>query len=126
MNCAAPPASTTTRYSAACTTFFVLTTPSAEITIAAASTPKKTFSAIMSGRARCGRRYAARGRSPLLRARSAALRSPPRDSLLALDVGAELERLRLGDALHPLAELLLVVQELGDARLGVLELGAPE
>src|SRR6187431_2942925 len=32
----------------------------------------------------------------------------------------------LGHRLHPLAELLLVVQQLGDARLGVLVLGAPE
>ena len=37
-----------------------------------------------------------------------------------------LEGLGLGDGLHPLAELVLVVEQVGDARLGVLELGAPE
>ena len=32
----------------------------------------------------------------------------------------------LGHGLHPLAELVLVVQQVGDAGLGVLVLGAPE
>src|SRR5690348_4953111 len=106
MNCAAPPASTITRNRAACTTFLVVTTPSAEITIAAAMMPKNTFWAIM-----IGTRRNRNGGGPLL---------------LALHVGALLERVGLGHRLHPLAELVLVVEQVGDPRLGVLELRAPE
>jgi hypothetical protein len=40
------------------------------------------------------------------------------DHYFALDLGAELERLGLRHRLHPLTELLLVVQELGDAGFG--------
>src|SRR5689334_11877304 len=113
MNCAAPPASTTTRYSAACTTLFVRTTPSAAIAIAAAMMPNATFSATTVHR-------------PLV-AHPSGSRLPDRWSLLlALGLGAEFERFRLGHGLHPLAEAILVVQQVGDALLGVLELGAPE
>src|SRR5258707_15790622 len=45
---------------------------------------------------------------------------------LLLLLGAGFERQRVGHRLHPLAELVLVVEEVGDARLGVLELRAPE
>src|SRR6478672_13728082 len=109
--------------------FLVVTTPSAPITIAAAMTPKKTFSAtIIFGPTRCGRRNSGRGRSPVLRVRSAALRSPPRTPRASLFrfLGAELEGLGLGHGLHPLPEAVLVVEQVGDAGLGVLELGAPE
>src|SRR5262245_52481981 len=44
--------------------------------------------------------------------------------LLAL-LGAELEGLGLRHGGHPLTELHLVVEELGDVALGVLVLGAP-
>src|SRR5215207_3355091 len=44
--------------------------------------------------------------------------------LLLLRAGFELRSLR--NRAHPLAQLLLVVQQLGDARLGVLVLRAPE
>src|ERR1051325_4974457 len=43
-----------------------------------------------------------------------------------LGLGPGLEGRRLGDGLHPLAELVLVVEEVGDVGLGILELGAPE
>src|SRR3954469_11490076 len=46
--------------------------------------------------------------------------------LLLLDVGADFEGRRLGHGLHPLAELVLVVEQVGDLGLGVLVLGAPE
>src|SRR6476661_6015622 len=45
--------------------------------------------------------------------------------LLAL-FGADFERLRLGHGGHPLAELHLVVEQLGDVALRVLVVGAPE
>src|SRR5438552_912768 len=117
--------------------FLVVTTPSAPITIAAAMIPKNTFSAIMLGRARCGPdffgapgrssaspgdRYPARGRSPLRRVRSAALRSPRRTrfpSFLGL-LGAHFQGLGFGHGLHPLAQLFLVVEQVGDAGLRVL------
>src|SRR5205823_6470128 len=68
------------------------------------------FSAIILCRSRCSAGY-----RPC---------APP--SFLALDLGALLERLRLGNGVHPLPELFLVVQQLRDARLGVLVFGAPE
>src|SRR5918994_5386905 len=74
------------------------TTPTAPPPIAIASTQKVTFCAVM--RASC--------------------------SLLLAGLGADFQRLRLGDGLHPLAELLLVVEEIGDVGLGVLVLGTPE
>src|SRR5262249_42963080 len=98
MYCAAAPTSTTMRNSAACTMFFDRTTPIAPAPIAIARTQKVTFCAVM--RASC--------------------------SLLLPGLGADFERFRLGNGLHPLAELLLVVEEVGDVRLGVLVLGAPE
>ena len=52
-------------------------------------------------------------------------RSAVRD-LLDLLLGAGLVGLEVGDGLHPLAEAVLVVQQVGDAGLGVLVLGAPE
>src|SRR5215207_3982128 len=74
------------------------TTPTAPPPIAIASTQKVTFCAVM--RASC--------------------------SLLLAGLGADFQRLRFGDGLHPLTELLLVVEEIGDVGLGVLVLGAPE
>src|SRR5215216_6440245 len=97
MYCAAAPTSTTIRNSAACTMFRDRTTPTAPAPIAIARTQKATFCAVMRA---------------------------SRSLLLAL--GADFERLRLGDRLHPLAELLLVVEEVGDVGLGVLVLGTPE
>src|SRR3954451_11714507 len=76
------------------------------MTIAAARMPNATFWAIMS------RSLAALGRWAW--------------SLLALGLGTGPEGLRLRHGLHPLAETVLVVQQLGDARLRVLELRAPE
>src|SRR5215211_4571655 len=96
MYCAAEPARTTTRNSAACTTLLERTTPIAAPAIASAMIQKAT----------CCSHIA------LL--------------LLLRLVGAGLERLRLGDRLHPLAEFHLVVQELRDAALGVLVFRAPE
>src|SRR5262252_855626 len=98
MYCAAAPTSTTIRNSAACTMFFERTTPIAPAPIAIARAQKATFCAVM--RASC--------------------------SLLLPGLGADFERLRLGNGLHPLAELLLVVEEVGDVGLGVLVLRAPE
>src|SRR5688572_23233073 len=46
--------------------------------------------------------------------------------LLALHVGPGLEGGRLRHRLHPLAEALLVVEQVGDLELRVLELRAPE
>src|SRR5260221_5031518 len=109
--------------------FLVDTTPSAPITIAAAMIPKKMFTAtIIFGPTRCGRRNSGRGRSPVPRVRCAALRSPRRTtcSSLLTFFCADLQGLGLGDGLHPFAELVLVVEQVRDARLGVLELGAPE
>src|SRR5215204_2815421 len=97
MYCAAAPTSTTIKNSAACTMFRERTTPTAPAPIAIARTQKATFCAVM--RASCS---------------------------LLLALGADFERLRLGDRLHPLAELLLVVEEVGDVGLGVLVLGTPE
>src|SRR4029450_9992134 len=97
MYCAAAPTSTTMRNSAACTMFRERTTPTAPPPIAIARTQKATFGAVMRG-----------------------------SGSLLLALGAAFERLRFGDGLHPFAELLLVVQEVGDVRLGVLVLGAPE
>ena len=45
---------------------------------------------------------------------------------LDLGVGAGLVGLEVGHRLHPLAEAGLVVEQVGDAGLGVLVLGAPE
>src|SRR5260370_27887641 len=45
---------------------------------------------------------------------------------LALRFGADLEGFGLRDAVHPLAELDLVVQHVGDLELRVFVLGAPE
>src|SRR5215510_2889644 len=95
---AAAPTSTTTRNRAACTMFLDRTTPIAPAPIAIARIQKATFCAVM--RAAC--------------------------SLLLPALGADFERLRIGNGLHPLAELLLVVEEVGDVGLRVLVLGAPE
>src|SRR3954452_18877286 len=46
--------------------------------------------------------------------------------LLLLGRRADLEGRRLRNGLHPLAEAILVVQEVGDLHLRVLVLGAPE
>src|SRR4051812_33845213 len=46
--------------------------------------------------------------------------------LLDLGLGTGFVGLVLGDGVHPLAEAILVVEQIGDARLGVLVLGAPE
>src|SRR2546421_92522 len=43
-----------------------------------------------------------------------------------LGLGAGLQRRRLGDGRHPLAEAVLVVQQVADVGLRVLELRAPE
>src|SRR4029450_6608738 len=91
MYCAAAPTSTTMRNSAACTMFRERTTPTAPAPIAIARTQKATFCAVM--RASCS---------------------------LLLALGADFERLRLGDRLHPLAELLLVAEVVGDVGLRVL------
>src|SRR3954447_22188072 len=127
MYCAAAPAITTTRYSAACTTFCDRTTPMAASTIATARIQKTTFCATisMASLSAAANTRARRGTSGAVRATEAgaAVRSA---LLLGLDVGAELEGLGLGHGGHPLAELLLVVEQLGDAGLGVLVLGAPE
>src|SRR5260221_11424595 len=45
---------------------------------------------------------------------------------LLLLLGAGFERQRVGHRLHPLAELVLVAEEVGDARFGVLELRAAD
>src|SRR5829696_5165708 len=149
MYCAATPASTST--SAACTTFFVVTTHSAAKTIMKAISPKPTFcatlmsvTAISTGAPHTGAphtgapppwapeelapsrpRASARAPDrvhPTVRRSRSELRSD--QSLLLLRPGLELGG--LGHGLHPLAELVLVVQEVGDARLGVLVLRAPE
>src|SRR5262245_2765672 len=98
MYCAAVPASTTTRNSAACTTLFDRTTPIAAPAIATAMIQKAT---------------------------SCSHISMARSLLLAL-LGTELQRLGFGHGGHPLAELDLVMEQLGDVALGVLVLGAPE
>src|SRR5947208_195862 len=49
-----------------------------------------------------------------------------RRTLLLLGLGAHFQRSVLGHGVHPLAELVLVVQEVGDLPLRVLVLGAPE
>src|SRR5919204_570623 len=95
---AAAPISTTMRNSAACTMLRERTTPTAPAPIAIARIQKATFWLVIAG-----------APTPLL-----------------LGLGADFERLRLGNGLHPLAELLLVVEEVGDVRLGILVLGAPE
>src|SRR5450631_4079128 len=46
--------------------------------------------------------------------------------LLTLRLGAHLKWLRFRDGLHPLPELDLVVEEVGDLELRVLVFGAPE
>src|SRR5262249_44753828 len=102
MYCAALPASTTTRNSAAWTTLLERTTPIAAPAMATAMIQKATS---------C---------SHIMRSLSAG-----RSLLLAL-FGADFERLGLGNGLHPLAELHLVVEESGDAVLRVLVLGTPE
>src|SRR3954470_15498215 len=98
-------ASTTVRYSAACTMFFVVTTRSAPMTIAAARMPNAICWATIS----CCALF--HGGSLL-------------GALLLL--GAGLEGRRLGHGDHPLAQALLVVQQVGDVGLAVLELGRPE
>src|SRR6056297_1899187 len=105
MYCAATPASTITNHSAACTTFFEVTTLSAAKIMNAAMMPNATFCAtLMPSAARI---------TALTWSRSFLVRS-------GFEVG------RLGHRLHPLAELLLVVEQVGDLGLGVLVLGAPE
>src|SRR5262245_63848173 len=104
---AATPASTTTRNSAAWTTFCARTTPIAAAAIATARIQNATSTATLAPNTGTTRPPRSRG-SPLLH------------------LGADLERLGFGHGVHPLAELALVVQQLGDVRLGVLELGAPE
>src|SRR5438477_4071766 len=106
MYCAAAPAITTTRNNAACTMLRVRTTPMAAPAIANASTQNASCCSHMTPTA------------PLAR--------PAARSLLALHFCADLERLGRGHRLHPLAELDLVVEQLRDAGLGVLEVGAPE
>ena len=105
---AATPASTITSHSAACTTFFVVTTHSAAKTITAAMIPNPTFRATLIASS-----AGERSRRPGLDRHCFFSRSC-------------FELRRLGHRLHPLAELVLVVQEVGDAGLGVLVLGAPE
>ena len=53
-------------------------------------------------------------------------RSVTAGHLLDLRLGAGLVGLEVGHGLHPLAEPVLVVEQVGDAGLGVLVLGAPE
>src|SRR5688500_5832166 len=96
--CAATPARTATRDSAAWTTLRTVTTAMAATAMTAAMMAKATFCSAISG---------------VL-------------SLLPLDLGADFERFRRRDRLHPFAELVLVVQEVADVRLGVLVLRAPE
>src|SRR5205085_5998994 len=92
MYCAAAPASTTTRYSAACTTFCERTTPIAATAMPTARIQNATFCAIT-----------LRSLSPV---------AAPFSLLLGLR--ADLEGLGLGDRVHPLAELALVVEEARD------------
>src|SRR5829696_6451601 len=122
-------ARTTTRYRAAWTTFFVVTTSRAASTAARARIPKAMFSAITApprprSRLQIGAETATfcrREAGSQERARTSSAHSPA-----ALGLRARLEGRRLGDGLHPLAEAVHVVEEVGDAGLGVLELGAPE
>src|SRR6056297_2848158 len=105
MYCAATPASTITNHSAACTTFFEVTTLSAAKIMNAAMMPNATFCATLTP--------SAARITALTWSRSFLVRS-------GFEIG------RLGHRLHPLAELFLVVQQVGDLGFGVLVLGAPE
>src|SRR6056297_3471932 len=107
---AATPDSTTTSQSAAWTTLLVDTTLSAAKIMAAAMMPKPTFWATFTSSAARMRAFTS-------------ARSIRRSSFL---LGSRFEFRCLGNRLHPLAELLLVVEQVGDLRLGVLVLGAPE
>ncbi len=88
------------------------------IAIAAAMTPKKTFSATITP-------------FPDSNWRDLGMHTVPYSRRFA-DGGHFLTSAPIsrgsgsGTVVHPLAELVLVVEQLGDARLGVLELGAPE
>src|ERR1044072_592552 len=53
-------------------------------------------------------------------------RQPKKSSSLLLLDRPGLEGLGFGDTFHPFAELFLVVEQVGDADLGVLELRGPE
>src|SRR3954468_22985386 len=94
-------ASTTVRYSAACTMFFVVTTRIAPMAMAAASAPNAICWATIS-----------RARQPMVLCRVAWQYRRQRDtkapwgSLLGalLDLGAGLERRRLGHGEHPLVQ----------------------
>ena len=97
MYCAAAPASTTTRYSAACTTFCDRTTPIAATAIATARIQKTTFCA-----------------------------DHRRHYFLPLTSAPTSSGSGSGTVSIHSPSLLLVVQQLGDAGLGVLVLGAPE
>src|SRR2546425_1009352 len=101
MYSAAAPTNTTMRYKAAWTMLRAVTTRTAAPAMATARIQNATFCAVTAV-------------------------SPARRSFLAFGLGADLERLRLGHGLHPLAELVLVVEQLGDVDLGVLVLRAPE
>src|SRR5947209_3728908 len=91
------------RKRAARTTFWVVTSRNAAATITAARMAKTMFWATTAG----------------------TLAPVPARLLLLLDrPGLQRRRIRDGD--HPLAEPVLVVQEVGDARLGVLVLRRPE
>src|SRR5215203_3163388 len=83
--------------------------------------PPWTPEDLATSRPRASRGATDRAHPTVLRSRSE-LRADR--SLLLLRAGLELRRLR--HRLHPLAELVLVVQQLGDAGLGVLILRAPE
>src|SRR3982751_1059857 len=100
---AATPASTTVRYTAAWTMFLVVTTRNADSPMAAAMIPNAMCCATISR---------ASGGWSLLGA--------------LLGLGAGLQRGGLGDGVHPLAEPILVVQQVADVGFRVLELGAPE
>ena len=108
---AATPASTTTRYRAACTTFFVVTTRMAAPIMTTASSMKAKSMGKVSAE-----NIVPAHPAPPARARH----------LLDLDLGAGLVGLEVGHRLHPLAQAGLVVEQVGDADLGVLVLGAPE
>src|SRR5215207_1480760 len=117
MNWEATPASTITRYSAACTTFLVVTTRHADTSITAAMMPKKMFCATKRS-----------SPSEFAWASRDAIIGAPHSSRDLLDLGlaAGLVGLEVGHGLEPLGEALLVVEQIGDAELAELVLGAPE
>src|SRR5437660_6050495 len=107
----ATPARTTTRYRAAWTMFLVVTTRMAATAMDAARNPKATFWATS--------RWAAASRLGTGRCRLLVLGA-------LLDLRPGLQGQGLGHRLHPVAQPLLVVEQLGDAHLRVLVLRAPE